>query len=663
MSATAQAARAPTACAERYPPVADYAIIGDCHTAALVSREGSIDWYCPGRFDGPAVFCRLLDANKGGHLSLAPPGRFASERRYRGATNVLETTFTADGGRARVTDFMPIFRRAGIRAGQDVGTSRQLIRLVEGLGGEMELELRFKPTFDYARARTELSPSSNGAVAHGDGQYLTLACPGLRLEPDGAGGLRGRLRISAGERRPVVLSDVDDPGQARDVFEPSRCDEQLERTLEYWEDWTTGCSLQTPYRPQVLRSALTLRLLTYQPTGAIIAAPTTSLPEQLGGVRNWDYRYTWLRDACLTLYALMTLGYRDEAADFFAWLDRVCGSEARESFQIMYTIDGKSELPERTLDELEGYACSRPVRIGNAAAKQRQLDIFGEVLTAAYLHYRRGGREGRTATARPDRSPSPEMWAFLRRLVEQAAEQWREPGQGIWEVRGGPRQFLYGKLMCWAAVDRGIRLAEEHRLEAPLDRWRRACQEIHRAILEQGFDPERGAFTQAFGSTALDAGALIIPRIGFLPATDPRVQSTIDRIKVDLTHDGLVYRYRTADGLPGGEATFALCSFWLVDALALGGRLDEAHELFERVSRYANDVGLLAEEIDPARGELLGNFPQGFSHLALIGSAVNLAKAAKHGAEEDSTNEAERAGHAHRAAAEGHAHRPGAGAA
>lgn len=633
-----------------YPPIEDYGLVGDCHTAALVSRQGSIDWYCPGRFDAPAVLCRLLDVARGGYLWLAPAGTFSAERGYLERSNVLSTTFSCDAGKVRVTDLMAIHSRQQSRRGYDVGTARRLLRLVEGVAGEVEMEVAFKPTFDYARARTALHPTPWGAVAETGDDSIGVELPGVKFEPHGEGELRGRFRLRQGERRWLAFGrDVTREGPSA----AERCERELQETLSYWRTWADHCTYQGPYREQVLRSVLALKLLTYEPTGALVAAPTTSLPEEFGGARNWDYRFTWLRDSALILYALMTVGFSDEAGDFFRWLEKASGHDAGGAPQIMYTIDGGKDLPEVTLGHLEGYACSRPVRVGNGAAKQRQLDIFGEVLSAAYLHYRRGGERASEGQEEPERPP-PETWDLLRSLVEQAARDWQEPDQGIWEVRGGPQRFLYSRLMCWAALDRGIRLAQEHRLEAPLGDWKQKSDEIRHAILHQGYDHELGAFTQAFGSKALDASALVIPRIGFLPPTDARVRSTVQRIQERLTHDGLVYRYRTRDGLPGGEGMFMLCTFWLVDALALGGQLDEAHDLFERALRYANDLGLLSEEIDPAQRRMLGNFPQGFTHLALVGSAVNLAKAAAHGAEEEPENEAQRASRAHLAAAQGH---------
>jgi GH15 family glucan-1,4-alpha-glucosidase len=646
----AETALAPTP----YAPIADYAVIGDCHTAALVSRDGSLDWYCPGRFDGPAVFCRLLDAARGGYWRLAPLERFTSTRQYQGPTNVLQTTFAAAGGQVRVTDFMPVAERAADGRGPVVATSRRVLRLVEGLAGTVELGLTFKPTFDYARAATTLSVvPERGAVAQAAGSFLALACPSVALAAAEAGAVQGCLQVQAGRRYWLALTAAGDAAGAQAALTVDGADAALVTTLDFWERWAARCTYVGPYRTAVLRGALTLKLLTYEPSGALVAAPTTSLPEEIGGVRNWDYRYTWLRDSSLILFALLAVGYETAAADFFGWLERIYLAEDSTSLQIMYTIDGGRSLPEVTLDHLAGYRDSRPVRIGNAAAQQRQLDIYGEVLATASMRYRaRAPQAERSADSGGATSgPPADVWTLLRGLVEQAAAHWQDVDQGIWEVRGGPQPFLYSKLMCWVALDQGVRLAEEHGLDAPLDRWRTTREAIRAAIETRGYDATLGAFTQAFGSRALDASALAIPRAGFLPATDPRVRSTVELIRTTLTHNGLVRRYAAPDGLPGGEGAFLMCSFWLVGALAIEGRVDEARALFERLLGYANDVGLFSEEIDPRDGTLLGNFPQGFTHLALINAAVSLARAAKRGAEHEPQTDAQRLDSARRAAA------------
>lgn len=632
-----------------YLPISAYAVVGDCHTAALISNEGSIDWYCPGRFDAPAVFCRILDASKGGYLRVAPRGRFAATRRYRGRTSVLDTIFDSGKGRVKVTDLMPVHARKPHYRGHDVGGSHRALRLVEVLDGEVELELRFKPTFNYARdvADVELVPGE-GVVSHRDGSYLTLSCPGTTPEQVGDGEVRACWRVRAGDRLWITLTWSGDPDSARQALAARDWQDALDRTMDYWERWSGRCAYRGPYQSEVLRSALTLKMLIYEPTGAIIAAPTTSLPEAIGGLRNWDYRYSWLRDSSLILYALITVGYSDEAKDFLNWLVEVTSQDPLD--EVMFTIDGKRRIPEITLDRLEGYRCSKPVRIGNRASGQVQLDVYGEILRAAYLHYhdRRTEEKGMPAPPGGGRGPSRQTWELLQTLVEQAVRHWREPDNGIWEVRGERRLFLHSRLMCWAAVDRGIRMASEFNLPAPMGRWQRTRDLIRDAILKRGWDAGTGTFTQALDETELDASALLIPETGFLSPTDPRVLSTIKNVRERLTDDGLVYRYIAPDGLPGGEATFALCSFWLVDALALSGQLDEAHDLFERLLGYANDVGLLSEEISPGGGDtLLGNFPQGLTHLALIRSASNLAKVARYGAEEHPETEAQRARRAH----------------
>lgn len=637
-----------------YLPISSYALIGDCHTAALVASDGSIDWYCPQRFDAPAVFCRLLDATRGGFTSLSPVGGYSTTRAYVRNTNLLETSFVTGTGKAKVTDFMPVYRRQRSRRGYDVANAWRIIRMVQGLEGDVEMEIRFRPTFNFAQDPSELAVESGGAVAVSGTQYLTLSCPGVELEPEAPESVRGVFTVRAGERRWIVLTDSSDPDQARKQLDPADCPEQLTTTAKYWEEWSKRCSFRGRYRDAVVRSALTLKLLTYEPTGAIVAAPTTSLPEEIGGVRNWDYRYSWIRDSSLILYALLTIGYHDEAADFLSFLRETQRRDPTSMPQIMYAIDGRRELVEHTLGQMEGYRGSRPVRVGNGAYRQFQLDIFGELLTAAYVHFQTPTNHAlRTGNSR-GRRPARETWTLLRSLVNQAAERWQEADYGIWEVRGGKQQFLYSKVMCWAALDRGIRLAEGHGLEAPVDRWKRTRDAIRDAVLTNGYNDKVGAFTQAFGSSALDASALIIPRVGLLPATDPRVMSTISLTEERLMRDGLVYRYLTEDGLTGSESTFTLCTLWLADDLALAGETDRATDIFENVLRRANDVGLLAEEINPSTGEQLGNFPQGFTHLALIRTAVDLAKAHKHGAEHQAQTEARRAGEARVAARQGY---------
>ncbi|MHB8619180.1 MAG: glycoside hydrolase family 15 protein [Chloroflexota bacterium] len=630
-----------------YSPIGDYAIIGDCHTAALVSTAGSIDWYCPTRFDWPAMFCRLLDAGKGGYFSVRPAGGSVSSRRYVGDSNILETTFACDGARMRLTDLMPVRRRTTSHRGPDVDSSHRILRLIEVEGADVDVEVRFKPTFNYAQATTRLETAPGvGAVARAEGERATLASQGLVMDRSEDGGMRGILHVRPGERRWLVLTHeqgMENPDGALRID----CEQGLADSATYWREWSGRCIYEGPYQERVLRSALALKLLTYEPTGALVAAATTSLPEAVGGVRNWDYRFTWLRDASLMLYALATIGYEDEATDFIRWLRNTTASDGTRTPQIMYTLDGRRELPERTLENLEGYLCSRPVRVGNAAAGQRQLDIYGDVLSAAYhFHKAEDGDPVRSLAAEPLTTRS---WALLRNLVEDAAASWREPDSGLWEVRGGPKHFVYSKLMCWVALDRGVRLVEELGMPGPSDRWSRARDEIRQAILTKGYNPDLGAFTQAFGDEHLDASVLGIPRLGLLPATDPRVRSTVDKIDTELTRGGLVDRYRAEDGLPGKEASFTLCSFWMVDALALGGQIDRAHDLFERVVSCSSDLGLLSEEVEPESRRLLGNYPQGFSHMSLIGSVVNLAKAERHGPEHQPQTEPERASSARQA--------------
>ncbi|HEX3558395.1 MAG TPA: glycoside hydrolase family 15 protein [Pyrinomonadaceae bacterium] len=613
-----------------YRPIRDYALIGDAHTAALVARDGSIDWCCWPRFDSPAVFCRLLDAARGGWSQICPAEQYEVSRSYVGTTNVLAAEFKTGGGRARLTDFMPVERLTESHRGEDIAPSYRILRLVEGLAGSVEMEVSFRPTFDYACADTVLEACEGGAVAHAGREALTLTCA-ARMRRDEPGALAGRFKVREGERVWFALNyftDVD----SKEVKPPrAESEDELRKTLDYWEEWWHACRYDGQYSEQVRRSALVLKLLTYEPTGALVAAPTTSLPEEVGGVRNWDYRYTWLRDSSLILYTLMLLGYQEEASDFFGWLDAL-GIPRQKRLQIMYTLDGKPCLPERKLEHLEGYRGSRPVRVGNAAFNQKQLDVYGEVLDAVHLYHERARRD------------IPESWwDDIQFMAARTVEGWREPDSGIWEVRGDPRHFLYSKLMCWVALDRAVRLAGKSQPSADVSAWKKERDAIRELILREGYNERVGAFTQYLGGEALDASALIIPQTGFLPPTDVRVKSTVERISERLTSHGLVYRYLNEDGLPGGEGTFALCSFWLVDNLAAQGRVDEAKGLFEKIVGYANDLGLLSEEIDPVNDELLGNYPQGFSHLALIRSALNISRAEADGEKEHPQTSAEQA--------------------
>jgi GH15 family glucan-1,4-alpha-glucosidase len=543
-------------------------------------------------------------------------------RSYIGATNVLATTFQTDQGEGRLIDFMPAERRRATGRGEDLERSHRIMRLVEGVAGDIEFAIGFRPTFDYAREATTVTVSHGRAIAHGSDLNLELSGP-IEFHAADSGEVTGRFRVSPGDRVWLVLADQVEA----DLGDP---DSTLERTLAYWKEWASTCTYRGPYEDVVRRSALTLKLLTFEPSGALVAAPTTSLPEEIAGVRNWDYRYTWLRDSALILYALQSIGYHAEAMDFWGWLESL-GLACDDTIQAMYTLNGSRHLPEQILGHLEGYRGSSPVRIGNAAAMQSQVDVYGEVLDAAHLCYE------------SMRSPHPQLWSVLGLMADQAAARWVEPDQGIWETRSGARHYVHSKLLCWVALDRAVRLAHDAGMPGDVVLWQRTRDDIRDAILTRGYDRTLQTFTQEFDAPALDASALVIPLVGFLPPTDSRVRSTVRRLQERLTSNGLVYRYLNDDGLPGGEATFALCTFWLIDNLALAGQVSEARELFERVIGYANDLGLLAEEINPVTRELLGNYPQGYTHLALIRSALNIAKAETRGPEQHAVTPAERA--------------------
>ncbi len=581
-------------------PIEDYALIGDTHTAALVGRDGSIDWLCLPRFDSGACFAALLGDPSHGRWLLSPTGAFRTRRRYRTDTLVLETEHETDTGVVRVTEFMTP------RRGQ-----ARVVRLVEGVRGSVDMHMELALRFDYGAAVPWMQPLRQGvsAVAGPDAVELRTRVP---LEVT-RGLVTAAFTVASGQRAAFALvwfpSHQDPPPQI-DPWDAEK------GTTRFWRDWVSRCTYEGEWRDAVLRSLITLKAMTYRPTGGIVAAVTTSLPEEIGGVRNWDYRFCWLRDATFTLYSLLMAGYEREAEAWREWLLRAAAGDPGD-LRIMYGISGERRLPELELDWLPGYEGSTPVRAGNDASAQFQLDVYGEVLDL--LH--QASREGL-----PHEAAS---WEVERRLVDVVEARWHEPDEGIWEVRGGRRQFTHSKVMAWVGVDRAIRSVEMFGFDGPVDRWRALRDEIHAEVCREGYDDEVGAFVQSYGSKDLDAAALLIPLVGFLPAHDPRVVGTVAAVQERLMRDGFVVRYdpsREIDGVPGGEGAFVPCTCWLADCLALQGRHDDARELFERVLSIRNDVGLLSEEYDPVAGRLLGNFPQAFSHVSLIGTARNLSR-------------------------------------
>ncbi|MBA2528344.1 MAG: glycoside hydrolase family 15 protein [Euzebyales bacterium] len=615
---------------DRYPPIGDYALLADCHSSALVSRTGCVDWACLRRFDAPSVFGRLLDWDQGGTFALNPEAPQEWSRRYLGDSLVLETVVRTATGSARIIDCFAM-HRGGQRQPRD-----QLLRVVEGIDGEVACDVHIAPRFDYGELRPWLrrapaGPPGEGAgdtamgevgeggaftAVGGDSALVISSDVHLDVEQD-AINLFGSFRVRPGERRRFsVVAQLPHALDPRPV--PAEViDGRVDETLDWWRRWAVKATVTGPHAEAVRRSAVVLKGLTCAPTGAIVAAPTTSLPEEVGGGRNWDYRYSWIRDSTLALASLSLAGHVEVARGFRDFLLRSTAGTA-EDLQIMYGVYGGRHLPEYTV-ELDGYRGSRPVRVGNGAATQRQLDVYGHILDAAHL-WRRSFDE-----------IAPEEWRFLRQLVEEAARVWRNPDCGLWEIRGEPRHFVHSKVMLWVALDRGIRTVEETRLDdIDLDGWRAVRDEIRAAVDAEGVDPQRGCFVQAFGSTELDASLLLLPMVGFVPANDPRMVATVEAIQTDLCvpPHGFVRRYRperTSDGLPGSEATFLMCSFWMVDVLAMQGRRAEAVELFTALLGVSNDLGLYAEEYDADTGELLGNFPQAFTHMALIDSAHQLA--------------------------------------
>jgi GH15 family glucan-1,4-alpha-glucosidase len=580
-----------------YLPITEYGLIGDLHTAALVSCDGRLVWLPWPRFDSPSLFAALLDDRRGGDWLLAPTEIVARRQAYHGETAILITSFETPSGRAELWDWMSPWD--GVASGHD------LCRILRCTAGEIEVESRFAPRPDYARSTPALSIQNGDLVFDAHELRLHLACEQEWTIADGNATFRARLRQD--EEIRCVLSS----GSA--IVPVSAILADLEATRRFWQHWIGKCSYSGRWADAVRRSAITLKLLTYAPSGAIIAAPTTSLPEWIGGPRNWDYRYTWLRDATLTLNALCELGYHAEEGNFFRWLDELAKKHA-SPLQIMYGVGGETTLTEFELDHLEGYRQSRPVRIGNAAFRQRQLDAYGGVIDAAHAY------------SRHRNLLSEQEWSSLRDEIDYVCAHWSEPDQGIWEMRGPPAQHTFSKLMCWLTLDRGVKLAENEGWQDTVDRWSQTRDEIRASILEHGWNEEVGAFTMTYNSSVLDASLLSLPRSGFLPPSDGRVRSTIMRIKNDLARGALVYRYRIDDSLPGDEGAFLLCSFWLVEALAMIGELDEAVERFETLLSYASSHHLLSEEVDPATGTALGNYPQAFSHIGLINCALILSQ-------------------------------------
>ena len=588
-----------------YLPIEDHGVIGDLHTAALVGIDGTIDWLCLPRFDAPSVFASILDDEKGGHFRLRPLNYVRSQQLYLPDTNVLLTRFLSSEGVAEVLDFMPI--EAGLKERHD------LVRSIRVVRGSMRFEVDCRPAFDYARQRHTISLGKTGAV---------FACAGTRLGlatrvPLREGPYRNALAqfaLEEGEDAAFVLQQLKEGDGPEEVLSNAPFQDRLQGTLDYWRRWISGSTYRGRWREMVNRSALALKLMVYDPTGALVAAPTMGLPETIGGERNWDYRYTWLRDAAFTLYSLIRVGFNEEAHNFMGWLLNVCRNSDGK-LQPLYGIDGRTEIHEEELPHLSGYRNSRPVRLGNGAYNQLQLDLYGAVLDAAYLH---------------NKHAAPldyDVWNNLRPTLDWLSENWRQPDEGIWEVRGGRRPFVSSKVLSWVALDRAVRMARQRGLPAPEDHWIKQRNAIYEEVMKKGWNPKRESFVQYYGGEALDASLLLMPLVKFVGPTDPRWLATLNCIQKELSHDTLVYRYKVAeaadDGFSSEEGSFNTCSFWLVECLTRAGRLEEARLALEKMFSYANHLGLFTEEIGPS-GEALGNFPQALTHLALISAAVRL---------------------------------------
>lgn len=599
-----------------YQPIEDYAVIGDLHTVALVGKNGSIDWCCIPRFDSPSVFGALLDSRKGGFFRISPllddDIRVGHRQLYLPETNILITRFLTTDGVGEITDFMPV------KVSRVVDHQHNVVRCVSVVRGSLTFEMICQPAFNFARDPHTIHHYDQGVVFESQSLSLGLYSTVPSIQDNDHGGVRAVFTLKAGESVHFLLESAHRHELVPHTLNAGDYKEAFQKTLNYWRRWISHCQYTGRWREMVQRSALVLKLLTYSPTGAIVAAPTTSLPETLGGPRNWDYRYTWLRDASFTLYSLLTLGFTEEAEAFMSWLIARCRElKANGSLQPMYTIDGKHDLTEITLDHLEGYRQSGPVRIGNGAFRQNQLDIYGELMDAVYIYNRYD-------------SISYDLWQNLRRLLQWLDRNWDRPDEGIWEVRGGPKHFTHSRLMCWVAFDRALRLARQRGLPAPIAQWTETSSQIYEQIMEQGWNKKKRSFVQYYGSEAVDASALLMVITKFTGATDERMLDTLNRIQKELTSDSLVNRYNPMeaadDGLGTYEGTFSPCSFWMAESLARAGRVDEGRLMLEKMLTYCNHVGLYSEEIGPT-GEALGNFPQAFTHLSLITACSNIDQA------------------------------------
>ncbi len=592
-----------------YQPIESYGVIGNLHSVALVGMDGSIDWCCLPAFDSPSVFAAILDDRKGGNFQIAATWGGRRRQMYLPETNVLVTRFLSPEGVGEVVDFMPVSEGAAT-------VRHQIVRIARGVRGAVHFRMECRPAMDFARQSHELTVDGAAARFTGGGIALSLHSSVPLAGEDGAAA--ADFVLHPNETAAFVLDyglEFGHGGLPADLAAFGQA--ALQETIAYWKKWVSRCGYEGRWREMVIRSALALKLLTYQPSGAIVAAPTCGLPEEIGGVRNWDYRYTWIRDAAFTLYAFLRLGYTEEASRFMTWLEQRATEEDRSNgpLQAIYGIDGRHDLAEVTLDHLDGYRGSRPVRVGNAAAGQLQMDIYGELVDSIYLYNKH---------AQPI---SYDLWKYIRRMLYWVCDNWHRRDQSIWEVRSEPQHFLYSKVQCWVALNRGLRIAEKRGLPIDYARVRLESSRIYETIMRRGWNKERRAFVQYFGTDAIDASSLLMPLMFFLSATDSRMLSTVDRILEELVSDSLVHRYElgkaAGDGLPGREGTFSMCTFWLVEVLARAGRLDDARFIFEKMLTYANHLGLYAEEIGPT-GEALGNFPQAFTHLGLISAAFDL---------------------------------------